>query len=161
MNGPIELNPDQQSDVYSQLAKLYVLQNEIRQAAATLESAIGYRPNDVAARSMLATILMQLNQPGVALQHFEIVYQADPNFLRNLYFYSQALAYTAPPLQNTTKALELANRAVELAPKAPASYETLASIFAANKEYEKVADSAKKAIELHTANGNEPAAKRM
>lgn len=117
----IELEPDARP-AYLMLAQILIATGKQQQALERLEGLLAKNPKDLPVLLQVAMLRDTLGQPQQAAEAYRKVLEVNPRFqpaLNNLaYLYSEQLG-------RLDEALELAKQARELAPKDPATADTL------------------------------------
>lgn len=117
----LDLNPEF-SLAYQLLSGIYLANTNLAGAARELEALAAKKTNDVRTIMILGTLYERMDQPERARDKYEQLVKANPQFLPALnnlaYLYTERL----PQLD---RALELAQKARQLAPEDPALADTL------------------------------------
>jgi putative PEP-CTERM system TPR-repeat lipoprotein len=117
------------------------------QALATIQQHVATRPNDMAARMLLAERQISLDV-SQAMASYETALQQNPdNYVAN-----NNLAYLYLQQGQLAKAKQFANNAVTLQPRNAAALDTLAQVWVAEKNYRKALDLYDLAASTETLN---------
>lgn len=127
----IELQP-KLAAAYRDLGRLYVTQQRIPEALSRLQASVQENPGDTMSRLMIGVLQQQEGRLEEAMASYEEVLKKNPNMVGAL----NNLAYllTTQPNQ-LDRALELAQRARELAPADPSVADTLGRVALEKKDY--------------------------
>lgn len=151
----VELRPDA-VDAHFQLARCLQVFGKFQEADTAYEQALQLAPKNSRILYSSSTNLVELGQPGKAIERLTIAYQADRESLLVLNGLAWLLA-TQPDVSDTQRSL-----AVELAEKAgkrtgmsnPQILDTLAATYASAGKYEEAVATAHQAIERAKQSGS-------
>lgn len=121
------------TEAYRDLARLYIQQQNIDSALETLSGTVEQHPRDATARMMLGVLLQGVNRVPDAIAQYEEILRIDPDFTGALNNLAYLLITTRPDESN--RALALARRARERAPRDPAVADTLGLVAMQRREY--------------------------
>ncbi len=120
------------SAAYRDLGRLYVRQGRIDEALDKFNAAMGVNPRDVASLMMMGVLHEQEGRIDQALETYERILKIEPRFVGALNNVAYQLALQG---KNLDRAVELAQRARELAPLDPAIADTLGLVALKRKDY--------------------------
>ncbi|MGA9777589.1 MAG: tetratricopeptide repeat protein [Verrucomicrobiia bacterium] len=155
----LAVEPDN-SKVHYSLANLFFAQGQWDEAIEHYQQALKQMPDSIQAHYQLGLALACRDKFAAAITQFQKVLELDPRHVTALNNLAWLLA-TCPEasLRNGTKALELAQRAVQLsAGTSPQILDTLAAAYAEAGQFPKAVETAHQALDLSVAQNNKPLA---
>lgn len=145
------------------LADALLSQRDIPGALQHYLAELAINPNHARSHLLAAGLLEAQNQPQEASRHFSEAVRLDPNRIEALNDYAWLLATNPDPhVRDGRKAVELANRAVSLAPSInPSLLDTLAAAQAEAGHYDDAVKTAQKALRIVQNAGVEQLAREI
>ena len=151
----VELRPDY-ADGHYNLGSALLQEGRIDEAIAHWQKTLSLQPNDAEAHTTLGDALLRKGEIGEAITHYEKALEIAPHSILTLNNLAWALS-TCPDasLRNGAKAIELAQKADQLAGgQNPIFIRTLAAAYAENGRFNDAIETAQRALQLATAQGD-------
>ena len=151
----VELRPDY-ADGHYNLGSALLQEGRIDEAIAHWQKTVSIQPNDAEAHTTLGDALLRKGEIGEAITHYEKALEIAPHSILTLNNLAWALS-TCPDasLRNGAKAIELAQKADQLAGgQNPIFIRTLAAAYAENGRFNDAIETAQRALQLATAQGD-------
>jgi tetratricopeptide (TPR) repeat protein len=158
----IELQPAD-ADMYNNLANTLRLKGEIDEAIVFYQKSLQIDPDYMPARNNLGIVLFNEGRLEEALEHFRYIVRLEPDSPSALNFIARILIEHPDFKQRDVNlALNSAQRAAQLTNYQNATIlQTLAAAYAAAGQFDKAAETARKALTLAVANQNRELADRV
>ncbi|HTQ49193.1 MAG TPA: tetratricopeptide repeat protein [Candidatus Acidoferrales bacterium] len=153
------IEPDN-AKVHYNLANILFAQGQWREAAEQYQQSLKQMPDSVHAHYQLGLAFQCLGESAAAIAEIQKVLELDPNHVAAQNNLAWILA-TCPDasLRNGPRAVELAQRAVQLsAGTSPQILDTLAAAYAEAGRFPEAITTARRALELSSAQSNKPLA---
>jgi len=153
----LKINP-RHADAHYNLGTVLSQQNKTDEAIEHYQKAIETAPGMVQAHNNLAIALTQKGRVEEAASHYEAALKIRPDSMDTCNNLAWLLAASPnEKLRNGTRALELALKAATLTQNNhPLILHTLAAAYAANARFAEAQETAGRAINLATSQGNQP-----
>ena len=151
----VELRPDY-ADGHYNLGSALLQAGRIDEAIAHWQKTVSIQPNDAEAHTTLGDALLRKGQIGEAIAQYQAALEFSPHSISPLNNLAWALS-TCPDasLRNSAKAIELAQKADQLAGgQNPIFIRTLAAAYAENGRFTDAIETAQRALQLATAQGD-------
>jgi protein O-mannosyl-transferase len=151
----VELRPDY-ADGHYNLGSALLQEGRIDEAIAHWQKTVSIQPNDAEAHTTLGDALLREGEIGQAIAQYQAALEIAPQSISTLNNLAWALS-TCPDasLRNGARAIELAEKADQLSGgKNPTFMRTLAAAYAENGRFNDAIETAQRALQLATAQGN-------
>ena len=151
----VELRPDY-ADGHYNLGSALLQKGRIDEAIAHWQKTVSIQPNDAEAHTTLGDALLRKGEIGDAITHYEKALEIAPHSILTLNNLAWALS-TCPDasLRNGARAIELTQKADQLAGgQNPIFIRTLAAAYAENGRFNNAIETAQRALQLATAQGD-------
>ena len=158
----LELYPDDSTAHYS-LGKALLQKGDLSAARSHSEKAVEIEPQLTEAHIQLGNIALKENNGRAAISHYERALQTSPRSVTALNNLAWLLSSSSDlSLRNGAKAVALAEQAAGLSGVAnPVILHTLAAAYAENKQFGKAIETAQRALELATEQGETALAREL
>ena len=146
----------------SNLLSVLTAQGKVDQAERYFREALKKNTASAGTHGNMARVLMQRGDSRQAIVEFKRAVALQPynvDYANNLAWTLATL--TDPSLRDASRSVELAKRAVELAPENPATFRTLAAAYAASGDFSQAVKTAQGAEHLAVLQGNNPMAEGL
>lgn len=158
----LQLYPDDSTAHYS-LGKALLQKGDLSAARSHSEKAVEIDPQLAEAHIQLGNIALKENNDRAAISHYERALQTSPRSITALNNLAWLLASSSDlSLRNGAGAVALAEKAAELSAAAnPVVLHTLTGAYAENKQFGKAIETAQRAVELATEQGETALAREL
>ena len=148
LNAAVKLQPDM-FEAHYYLGRIYLSQNQVDAAVDSLNTAVRLQPDMYEVHHYLGVIYSRQNHVGLSEQAYQRAIDLNPNF--DPAYERLAHLYGTHNTQ-LQKALEFAERAVELRPDSARYLNTLSWLYYRNNDYAKAEGAIQKALTLQPKN---------
>jgi tetratricopeptide (TPR) repeat protein len=147
----LRLQPDSATSHFD-LGNTLLRQNKPREAAVQYAACLRLRPEDLQANLNLALVFTQLGQTADAIPRYRAAVHLNPKDVQVMKRLAWLLATDPDPhIRQAPEALQLASRAVQLAPGDPLAWDTQGAALAEAGQFPEAAAAAGKALDLAAA----------